>query len=355
MADLTPIPIPSKQKWKNFRLQTLPFLVFASAIATLATMWNSHVTPPRFLGLVDGVRAEVSSPVSGSLTRLAVARFQTVTAGDAIGRVMTTDPAVVQATLAVISAEVSLIQQQLDANVERTAVAYERLRLDWLRERVSLADRKFQLQFWEKEMGRLEPLYADGPNRLVTERELDEARAQRDSFAAQVIELESLISTIESRLTAMGPSENDGDNGVMPAIDVQMKKLQLAEAEFKPVTLFAPIDGMVSTVNRRVGEQVTAGSPIIVISSSEVTGIVGFVPTPIEIPIELGTKLVIRRNHRKGGEGNSEITGVGVQLGPVPVRLQLSGGKDEMGLAVYLTVPPGMPLLPGEVVQVSMD
>jgi multidrug resistance efflux pump len=355
MVDLTPIPIPSKQKWKNFRLQTLPFLVFAMAIATLATMWNSHVTPPRFLALVDAARAEVSSPISGSLTRLDVARFQTVTAGDAIGRVMTTDPAVVQATLAVISAEVNLMQQQLDANVERTAVAYERLRLGWLRERVSLADRNFQLQFWEKEMSRLERLYADAPNRLVTERELDEARAQRDSFAAQVTELKSLISTIESRLTAMGPSENDGSDGVMPAIEVQMKKLRLAEAELKSVTLFAPIDGMVSAVNRRVGEQVAAGSPIVVISSSEVIGIVGYVRTPIETPIELGTKAVVRRNHRKGGEGNSEITGVGVQIEPIPVRLQLSGARDEMGLAVYLTAPLGMPLLPGEIVQVSMD
>jgi len=65
----------------------------------------------------------------------------------------------------------------------------------------------------------------------------------------------------------------------MEAIKWKEKQLELS---LKPVLLKAPFDGMVSMVHHRSGEKVLRGNPIITISSSTASNVIGYIRQPIQ-------------------------------------------------------------------------
>ena len=91
MAELPLIPTPPAQRWREFRIQNLPVLVFATAFLCAFYLWRESVTPATLVGEVETIRADETSPDSGLLTNLWVTRFQPVKAGDVVAEVMATD------------------------------------------------------------------------------------------------------------------------------------------------------------------------------------------------------------------------------------------------------------------------
>ena len=55
------------------------------------------------------------------------------------------------------------------------------------------------------------------------------------------------------------------------------------EADLNPVTLKAPIDGVVALIEHFSGEAVIAGQPIVSIAAAEPTRIVGYVRSPLSV------------------------------------------------------------------------
>ncbi len=175
MNPLPDIPTPQGQRWKDFRLNGLPVITFAAVVAIIAYMWNQNLGPSIFVGEVQAVQENLASPKPGQLVDLTVDDFQPVNAGEVLASVITTDPKVIEASLAVIRAEVELLKTGMDPvlNQHRDAVNYQQLRLSWLVQRVDLAGARVRLQFAENELERVAKLFeekiiprgiAQGPN-----------------------------------------------------------------------------------------------------------------------------------------------------------------------------------------------
>src|SRR5437870_8167665 len=113
MRDLKPIPIPTAQRWREFRIRIIPLLIFTGTLVAAAMIWRQQVPASALLGEVEPVTANVSSPKAGVLANLNISRLQGVKAGDPIAQVITTDPRVVQSSLAVIMAEIQLMRVNL--------------------------------------------------------------------------------------------------------------------------------------------------------------------------------------------------------------------------------------------------
>jgi multidrug resistance efflux pump len=141
MERLPTIPTPLGQRWREIRIKMMPATVFLCALLAVALIWKDNVSPPTMLGEVEAIRACVSSPKPGILAQLNIVRLQEVKAGDSIGQVITTDPRILQSSLAIIQAEIQLLRLNLDPilSQQRVALAYDRLRLDWMDQRVQLA------------------------------------------------------------------------------------------------------------------------------------------------------------------------------------------------------------------------
>jgi multidrug resistance efflux pump len=355
---LSPIPTPPALLWRQLRLQYLPVVVFVAGLAAAAVIWTQWVAPPTLVGEVEAIRSDVRSVHAGTLAAVKVKMLQSVRAGDVIAQVVITDPRVLEASLAVVRAELDAIRFTMDPVIgqQRTALDYERLLLDLMHARVELAALKAQLFQAESNFARTNALFT---NKLVTEERFEEMKNARDSLEAQVKAQTELVTRIEPGLqsfTAEGPNGQlpTPAQGLRAAIKLQEEKLRLTEIQLGPVPLVAPMDGVVTLIHRQPGETVTAGESVYQISAVHSEHIVGFLRQPLPREPKRGHTVEVRTRTLQRQIGTATITHVGQQLEPITptllaaMRLPVANVPTEFGVRVIVSAPAGLVLRPGE-------
>jgi multidrug resistance efflux pump len=382
MKSQPPIPTPPALRWREFRIRVLPRLVFAAGALVCAWIWSQHVAAPSFVGEAESVRAVVACLKAGTVTHLNVERFATVRANEVIGEVLVASPKYLESTLGVIKAEAQILRMQLDpvASQQRAVVDYERLRLDVLDQKVSLATAQAQLRYAESECNRLTALES-GSQPVVSKDLVEKALRDRDGLRAEVENRARLVEDLSARVASIRINRPATDKSELSdswraALDLQEQRLQQALAEFGPLPLTAPIDGMVSTVYRRSGENVAAGEPILTIAATRSASINAHALPPFLEPPKVGMKVEVRSRSGRREAGIGEITRVAGYLdlattaisGPAGFRggafaeqqhllqgtANNGGVAPTPGLPLSVSIPPGMQLLPGELVDLRL-
>lgn len=354
------IPSPPGHRWREFRIQILPGLTFAVGLIAVILLWTQYVAPVSMVGRVEALRTDVASPKTGSLAQLHVARFQKVYTGQNVAYIVTTDPQVLSATLALIQAEVDMIRAEMgtSSQIERTAINYGQLQLDWMKERVDLATKRVNLQLAEAEFERTENLYHD---KLVSGSEYDIAKNRVAALRTEVQEQENLVSALTQsveRLSSITSTNTGINKHVLASIAVQEKKLKLAEAELGPITLKSPIDGVVSMIHRRYGEVVSAGDPIMTITASDAEHIVAYLRQPLYIQPTTNMMVRIQTRGLTREAAVDRIVAIGGQLLPINDALlpPMKNPNQELGLPVLVHLPEQLrnKVHPGEFVDVTI-
>ena len=358
-APLTPIPTPLAQRLRDLRLRLLPILALGGCVAVIAVLWHNDISMPQLTGQAEPVLARLSSYKAGTLAALNVVRFQKVKTGEILGQVLASDPKVIEASLAVMRAELEQFRSGfMPASTQQgAAMNYVQLRLDWMRQRVTLATGRVNLQLAEVELRRTQELFN---GKIAAQSELDIAQATRDGLRSQVGELEKLIAESEKSIQQIVPADT-GDSAktfadpIPAALAVQEAKLRQMEAEFAPIELRAPLDGIVTAVNHRPGESVTAGEPIIAISSQAPVRIVGYLRSPNLDLAKVGMKVRVRTRNTPRTTGLAQITEVGMQLEPPPLALSSPfKSANDLALPLEISLPANLNLRPGELVDLTL-
>lgn len=355
-----PIPIPLGQRWRELRMRVLPAVIFAAAAAAVALLWKDHVASQAMLGQAEPVLANVSSYKAGVLAELTVTRFQKVKAGDVLGKVMITDPKILASSLAVIQAEIDALQAGMRPVMvqQQNAMDYDRLRLDWMRQRTQLATARVNLDLADTEFHRMQELFKD---QIVAQRVFDQAKASRDRLQNEVESLAKIVEEGEAnfktlQLTNGAEISKVSSDPLRAAIAVQESKLHLTEAELSPVTLQAPIDGLVTTIFHRAGEAVVPGQPILAVATLNPVRIVAYARAPLITEPKPGMTVEIRTRGLPATSTRAKVVEVGTQMEPVPPTLlgPVHFANTELGLPVDISLPPGLKIRAGEVVDVVL-
>jgi HlyD family secretion protein len=376
MKGVKPIPTPARLRWREFRIRVVPWLVYASVLAASAWIWVRHVAPPQLVGEVEIVRTQVNSTRAGRLADLRVEQFQAVRAGEVLGRVITTDPDVVSGTLEVIRAELNLLRAQADPLLtrERAGVDFERLRLAWMEQRVELAASRVRLQYAESEADRVTRLYHDQTG-IVAKNDYELALNNRDTLRKEVAERETLVAETRAAMNkfrlanlpkSITATNAPGADPFQASLALQESKLRLAEAQLRPLSLRAPVDGVVSAIYRRSGENVAPGDPILTITARESRRILAFVIPPIHREPVVGMSMEVVKRTERRETALAQVLHVGSFMDAVPVNLlapvnsrsiglnnrpdSAASGTAQIGLPVVLSLPPELDLRPGELV-----
>lgn len=355
-----PVPIPWPRRLAALRVRFLPGVIFAAAVLALAFLWRGQVAPIVIPGQAEPVVSEVSCFKAGVLAELNVSRFQRVRRGDTLGKVMVADPRILASSLAVIQAEIDALRasQRPVITQQRNAMDYQQLRLDWMRQRTQLAAARVSLGLAESEYQRMEQLFKE---QIVSQRDCEQAKANRDRFDQEVTELSRLVEEGEHgfqqiQRTNVAPITPDSPDPMTAAIAVQESKLRLTEAELSPLLVKAPIDGVVSTIFHRAGEAVTPGQPILSLATLNPVRIVGYVRAPLVIEPKVGMSVEVRARGRSRQRAQATVTAVGSQLEPVPPTLlgPINFANIVQGLPIDISLPPDLRILPGEVVDIEL-
>ena len=337
--------MPPQQRWRELRQRLLPVVVFGCALAGIVLSWKDHTLSRIMVGQAEPVLSNVSSYKPGVVTELQVNRFQRVKQGDPICRVMVTEPRILTSSLAVIQAEIESLRANMRpvAAQQHNAMNYDQLRLDWMRERTQLAAARVNMELAGTEFHRTEELFKD---KIVSERVFDQAKAARDRLKDEVESLSRLVEEGEKNLQMLQltNSKEIGSVSIDPlraAIAVQESKLHLTEAELSPITVTAPIDGIVNTIFHRAGESVTPGQPIVAVATLLPSRIVGYLRPPIGDEPKPGTTVEVRTRGQPRVVGSAKILEVGTQLEAMPAIFigPMKLANTELGLPVEISLP----------------
>jgi len=359
-ASPSPIPIPLRQRWHDARLRIIPAVCFCSAIAAIALLWKGNIAAPTLVGQAEPNEAKVSCYKPGMLAQLDVTRFQKVKAGDPVGQVLVTDPRILASSLSVIQAEIEAlrISMQPIARQQHTAMEYSGLQLDWMRERAQLGMARVNLQLAETELERTDALFKD---KIVSQRAFEQAKASQERYQSEVGELSRIVDQqskdfAKSQLTNTIDISQINDAPLRAAIAVQESKLRLTEAELSPITLKAPVDGMISLIFHRPGEAIIAGEPIVTIAAFNPIRIVGYIRAPVMSEPGVGTRVEVRSRGPGREVGFANIVEVGTQLETVSPVLAgpIKFSNIELGLPISVSLPPNLKIRPGELVDLTL-
>ncbi len=348
---LPPIPTPASQRWREFRIQVLPFAVFIVLLCCIIYLWRSYVRPVGIVGFAETNMVSVTSLSDGMITDLMVERWQTVVAGQEIAVVINTDPDVLKAQLTVARTELNLMRARLRADVDRIAQGYQQIRIDIMKEQVDREIAKVNLVNASNNFVRISELFQ---SKNASPLQYDDAKAQKEALEVEVRERTRLINELE---VTLGVATNGvaiaGNELVDAAIDAKAVEIDLM---LKPTTLKAPISGMVSHVFHVKGERILRGMPVVAISDPETKRIIAYLRQPVvNVPstndiVEITTS----SQPRKFGQG--KILNVGAQLEPInPALLAADVRRLEVGLPILISVPTGLRLLPGEYLNLTIQ
>lgn len=363
MKRLAPIPTPPALRWREFRFRVVPGLVFLAMAGAALWMWDRFLVPTTLLGQVEAIRADVTSHQPGTIAQLRVSRFDVVRKGDPLVTLMTTDPRVLEASLGVIRADVELLRLSMDPLMarERDQLDFERLRLEWLGHRVQLATAKIQLQYAETELERVKQLF-QASSTIASQAELDIAVRDQAAWKAEVTERTRLVTEVEQGLGRLRNADSavtsDRSAETMrAAIAAQEQRLRLAEAQLSPIALAATLDGVVTAVYRRTGQSVTPGDPIVTITATQPERIVGYLRPPLSVEPRVGMEVQVRARSLGRTAGTARITDVNPEMEPLPPEFASPNGAPrtiELGLPIAVSLPPGLRLVPGELVDLRL-
>ena len=358
---LTPIPTPPSQRWREVRLLYLPRAVFVLGVIAAAVIWTRGVAPASLVAEAEVVQAEVRCAQSGVIANLNVALFQAVSAGEVVGQVAAANPRILDATLAVIRAEVGMLSATMQGSTDRQrmTIEFERLQIESMDHRIELAGLQVRLQQAEADLARAVPLQRKG---MITEENFSQLKTNRDALAAQVGEHSQMVAHLAPILKNYASPDVLAaglapETALAAAIKVQEAKLRLAEAQLTPVPLVAPITGVVSLVLRRAGETVAAGEPILRINATRSDRLIGFLRQPLSFEPKPGMPAEIRTRTNARQSALTKIVQVGPAMEAITpsllAALRLPPNQlPEPGLRIQFALPEGLALRPGEYVDV---
>jgi multidrug resistance efflux pump len=348
---LPPIPTPAAQRWREFRIQILPVVVFGASLFCIVYLWRNFVQPVGIVGLAQTNTVNVTCTVDGLISQVLVEPFQIVTQNQIIAIVQNLGSDVIQAQSEATVAQLEVDRDRIKIGLERAQQNYERYRVDLLQEQISLLTDKARVFFASNEMVRAAQLAKEG---IGPQSDADSKKAAFDSLIASISERTIAIDDLAKTVSELqkGLTKSPDVISVDQAIAARRREM---EEMIKPTTLKAPISGQVNFVHHYPGEKIIRGTSVASIASPISTNIIGYIRQPITVRPNLNEEVIVstRTQPRKIVKG--KITHIGAQLEAIsPSLISVDANRFEWGLPVLVDIEPGFPLIPGEFVILSL-
>ncbi|HEX7617346.1 MAG TPA: HlyD family efflux transporter periplasmic adaptor subunit [Verrucomicrobiae bacterium] len=351
-----PIPTPPALRWREFRVRVLPVLLFVVALGGAGYLWQHSLNSPALVGAVEVRSAQVTVPYAGKILQLNVDNFQVVTQGAPLAVLVPSDP---RAALAVVQSELDILQAKLDPYLtqQRNETDYERLRMDWLLQRVDLATARVNYELVHSELVRTQELHA---LKLIPDDLYEVALKTDQALAVEVLERSNLVATAERGIKSLenlgAPQpETSPVQPLLATLKVEEQKLARAAAGTEPVTLVAPMEGAISIV-RQAGENLTEGEAALTVTATKPEHIISYLRQPIPFEPRVGMQMEVRTRTYRIQSGVARIENVGSQFEGITNALAIlrPGVPVDLGLPIQISLPPGLKMRPGELVDLTL-
>jgi multidrug resistance efflux pump len=378
LADLPKIKTPWRQQWRRVRYQLIPVLTMAGTLFLTGWLWRQHVRAVSTLGEAQIIETLVASPVVGLLTALPgpePAVFDLVEKDQVVAML---DDRQLRATLAVLQSELAHLKSELAAKEEELRVADAERRLEETREanrlalqleqsRLRMLELRTQVDADRIELQRLNVLYEQvkQTGSAGSRTELINAQLSRDVVQERLNgtlralqAAEEQVEGLNKRMSELNSMAGRTDvNRILEPITalmaVQAERLKEIDVQIQALTIKAPVSGRISAIYKRRGEVVQAGDPILKIVNERGEKVLSYLRQ--DQPIRLSPQMPVEVRSRLGGRAvQGVIEKIGPQVEPIPPHQLRDQKLPEWGIPILISMPPGIHLKPGELVDVTL-
>ncbi|MDH3627937.1 MAG: efflux RND transporter periplasmic adaptor subunit [Acidobacteriota bacterium] len=373
------IPTPREQRVADFKVRTLPMIVWFVAAALAIGLLIGRGQDFEYVGLANSLQYEVSASATGTLETVVVDLYDTVHPGDVVAKmddapllaaIDTANGALAQLRAELAARRIEILADRgadhadRSADLRRFQVDEEERRLEILSLRVQIESDEIEVERLRLEAQRARPLLETG---LIGQQEFDNFTLLYDSANTQLAENRVLLAQTEEEFrVAQGrrtsfeskmPSFANLDTLLEPlraAIGVEQARIREIELTREAMLLRSPIDGQVSQILCRSGQAVVPGEPILTIADQSVSEIVAYVREGDSRDIAVNTPVLVASRTRPGALSESVVVRVGESIAPLPQRLWRDQRIPDHGRALVIAASPNMDLMPGELVGVKL-
>jgi HlyD family secretion protein len=281
-------------------------------------------------GHVEATEVRLSAKVGGTVESIAVQEGDTVTAGQEIARIDTTD-----SRLALAAA----LAERAQADAERRLRVAGSRREDVAEAAAQVERAQADLRGTQEDLERMEKLLATGSG---TDKSRDDARTRRDMAAAG---LEAARERLGKLSVGSRPEEIDSATARVAAADarIQQTKQQIADAVVK-----SPVDGVVTEKLAEAGELVTRGAGLLVVTEIARPWLTVYLPEPDLGRVRLGQEVEVLTDG--GQKRTGRLTFVSPQAEFTPKNVQTPEERAKLVYRVKIGLDnadglfkPGMP------------
>jgi HlyD family secretion protein len=224
-------------------------LILLAAGAGAYLLWVRGEPAP-IVGVVRTTQIRVAPEVGGQLATIKVHKGDTVRAGDVVAEL-----SAVELTASVAQAQAGLAAATADRNNVYAGVRAEQI----ASLAAEIAKAKSRLEYAEQQLSRTATLARTD---TATQQALDQAENDAATARADVAEAEA-----NHAAAVAGPTREE-----RAIADVQVKAaaaaLAVLERRLAKTSLHAPADGIVSVIVAEVGENISAGQPVLVVDET---------------------------------------------------------------------------------------
>ncbi|KAB2674377.1 MAG: hypothetical protein DVB31_02340 [Verrucomicrobia bacterium] len=165
----------------------------------------------------------------------------------------------------------------------------------------------------------------------------------------------AVVSTVPARVSVLKVHLLDPVGRGQPVAEVVPADTGSADPLSKPIVLVSPIEGFVSFIGHVAGESVLAGDPIVIVSASKPERIIAYQRQPLRLSLRPGMAVEVRARSFGRVAGQGQVLGVGAQMETIPAELLptrpgAGSAPVEYGQPVVVSLPAGLRVLPGEIV-----
>ena len=357
-----PIGIPGWKRWLEFRHRILPLCIFILALLAVVMLWDKHLTSPSLIGQVQTTRLDIRTPTSGTITNLTVELFQNIQRGDTIAKLDPGDPLTAlgsQADLLLAKKELLQLMNLTTAasafDIQRNVLDKERLRTEYMQQKVALASAEVTLENLKNEWHRAQDLHAQY---LLSDSAFDLAEKTYTGALAEVNERKNLIKDLDNTIQSIEKLIASSQEIEEAKLEIDRTTLQRSIAKLEQEWILrAPADGTVTAIQKRRGEMVKSSDSIITLTQTRSDTVIAYLPQGSEIPIHIGQKVQIKTRTQSARECQATVIRVGNSYELMPdmlsqLQLYKLGG---IGVPLILQLPPDFNCLPGEMVNIALN
>ncbi len=300
-------------------------VVAAGAVALL--VWSQHRRPPlKASGLIEADEIRVGSRVGGRVAKVAVIEGQKVKAGDVLVELAPFD---LLEHRAEAQAELARLQARLD-ELKHGPRAQE---IDAAEARLRYA--KAELELAQSTYNRIKPSFQ---THAVSAEQMDQAEKELKAATANLGQRQAELDLLKA---GTRPEEIDQ---AQAAVKSAQASLDATNKQIDELTVKAPCDAVVESLDLRPGDMVPANAPVLSLLDLSHLWVRAYVPEN-HLDLQLNQKLTVTVDSFPGRKFAGHISFIAKQAEFTPNNVQTPEERSKQVFRIKVTLDEGLDVL----------